>query len=116
MDHALHIYRDFYIHEGIVPGYPASHGCIRIFPLMPGFFFIIGLSREFPGKLSMEAHRLFSLHSFDRKNTDCRGDTEISRLHSPGMQAPNPNCTCWPWSLTLAPIFFPFPFNPAIIP
>jgi hypothetical protein len=23
MDHALHIYRDYYIHEDIVPGYPA---------------------------------------------------------------------------------------------
>jgi hypothetical protein len=35
---------------------------------MPGFFFIIGLSWEFPGKFSMEARLPVYLHSSDRKN------------------------------------------------
>ena len=39
MDHALHIGHGYFIHEGIVPGYPASHGCIRIFPLHARFLF-----------------------------------------------------------------------------
>jgi hypothetical protein len=39
MDHALNIFGDYFIHEGIVPGYPASHGCIRIFPLHARFLF-----------------------------------------------------------------------------
>ena len=33
MDHAPSIGNAYFIHEGIVPGYPASHGCIRLFPL-----------------------------------------------------------------------------------
>ena len=39
MDHALNIGGDYFIHEGIVPGYPASHGCIRLFPLDARFLF-----------------------------------------------------------------------------
>jgi hypothetical protein len=39
MDHALHIGKDYFIHEGIVPGYPASHGCIRLFPFHARFLF-----------------------------------------------------------------------------
>ncbi len=39
MDHALNIGGDYFIHEGIVPGYPASHGCIRVFPLHARFLF-----------------------------------------------------------------------------
>ena len=39
MDHALNIGGDYFIHEGIVPGYPASHGCIRVFPLQARFLF-----------------------------------------------------------------------------
>jgi lipoprotein-anchoring transpeptidase ErfK/SrfK len=33
MDLALNIGNNYFIHEGIVPGYAASHGCIRFFPL-----------------------------------------------------------------------------------
>ena len=51
MDHALHIYRDYYIHEGIVPGYPASHGCIRIFPLDARFLFYHWAKPGVPGKI-----------------------------------------------------------------
>jgi lipoprotein-anchoring transpeptidase ErfK/SrfK len=39
MDLALSIGNAYFIHEGIVPGYPASHGCIRLFPLHARFLF-----------------------------------------------------------------------------
>ncbi len=39
MDHALNIGGDYFIHEGIVPGYPASHGCVRLFPFDARFLF-----------------------------------------------------------------------------
>lgn len=51
MDHALHIYNNYYIHEGIVPGYPASHGCIRIFPLDARFLFYQWAKPGIPGKI-----------------------------------------------------------------
>jgi lipoprotein-anchoring transpeptidase ErfK/SrfK len=51
MDHALHIFRGYYIHEGIVPGYPASHGCIRIFPLDARFLFYHWAKPGIPGKI-----------------------------------------------------------------
>jgi L,D-transpeptidase catalytic domain len=51
MDHALHIYRNVYIHEGIVTGYPASHGCIRIFPLDARFLFYQWAKPGIPGKI-----------------------------------------------------------------
>jgi len=51
MDHALHIYNDYFIHEGIVPGYPASHGCIRIFPLHARFLFYQWAKPGIPGKI-----------------------------------------------------------------
>jgi lipoprotein-anchoring transpeptidase ErfK/SrfK len=51
MDHALHIGRDYFIHEGIVPGYPASHGCIRIFPLHARFLFYNWAKPGIPGKI-----------------------------------------------------------------
>ena len=51
MDHALHIGRDYYIHEGIVPGYPASHGCIRMFPLDARFLFYQWAKPGIPGKI-----------------------------------------------------------------
>jgi hypothetical protein len=51
MDHALNIGGDFFIHEGIVPGYPASHGCIRIFPLHARFLFYQWAKPGIPGKI-----------------------------------------------------------------
>ncbi len=51
MDHALHIGNDYFIHEGIVPGYPASHGCIRIFPLDARFLFFQWAKPGIPGKI-----------------------------------------------------------------
>jgi lipoprotein-anchoring transpeptidase ErfK/SrfK len=51
MDHALHIGRDYFIHEGIVPGYPASHGCIRLFPLHARFLFYQWARPGIPGKI-----------------------------------------------------------------
>ena len=51
MDHALHIYHDYFIHEGIVPGYPASHGCIRLFPLHARFLFYQWAKPGIPGKI-----------------------------------------------------------------
>ena len=51
MDHALHIGNDYFIHEGIVPGYPASHGCIRLFPLHARFLFYQWAKRGIPGKI-----------------------------------------------------------------
>jgi lipoprotein-anchoring transpeptidase ErfK/SrfK len=51
MDHALHIFNDFFIHEGIVPGYPASHGCIRLFPLHARFLFYNWAKPGIPGKI-----------------------------------------------------------------
>ncbi len=51
MDHALNIGGDYFIHEGIVPGYPASHGCIRIFPLHARFLFYQWAKPGIPGKI-----------------------------------------------------------------
>jgi lipoprotein-anchoring transpeptidase ErfK/SrfK len=51
MDHALNIYGDYFIHEGIVPGYPASHGCIRLFPLHARFLFYHWAKPGIPGKI-----------------------------------------------------------------
>ena len=51
MDHALHIGQDYFIHEGIVPGYPASHGCIRVFPLHARFLFYQWAKPGIPGKI-----------------------------------------------------------------
>ena len=51
MDHALNIGGDYYIHEGIVPGYPASHGCIRLFPLHARFLFYQWAKPGIPGKI-----------------------------------------------------------------
>jgi hypothetical protein len=51
MDHALNIYQDYFIHEGIVPGYPASHGCIRLFPLHARFLFYRWAKPGIPGKI-----------------------------------------------------------------
>lgn len=51
MDHALNIGGDYFIHEGIVPGYPASHGCIRVFPLDARFLFYQWAKPGIPGKI-----------------------------------------------------------------
>jgi hypothetical protein len=51
MDHALNIGGDYFIHEGIVPGYPASHGCIRVFPLDARFLFYDWAKPGIPGKI-----------------------------------------------------------------
>ncbi len=50
MDLALNIGGNYFIHEGIVPGYPASHGCIRIFPLHARFLFYKWAKPGIPGK------------------------------------------------------------------
>jgi len=52
MDHALNIGGDYYIHEGIVPGYAASHGCIRMFPLDARFLFYRWAKPGIPGKVT----------------------------------------------------------------
>ncbi len=52
MDHALNIGGDYFIHEGIVPGYPASHGCVRIFPLDARFLFYQWAKPGIPGKIA----------------------------------------------------------------
>ena len=51
MDHALNIGSAYFIHEGIVPGYPASHGCIRLFPLDARFLFYQWAKPGIPGKI-----------------------------------------------------------------
>jgi lipoprotein-anchoring transpeptidase ErfK/SrfK len=51
MDHALNIGGDYFIHEGIVPGYAASHGCIRLFPLDARFLFYHWAKPGIPGKI-----------------------------------------------------------------
>jgi len=51
MDHALNIGDAYFIHEGIVPGYPASHGCIRLFPLHARFLFYQWGKLGIPGKI-----------------------------------------------------------------
>ena len=51
MDHALNIFNNYFIHEGIVPGYPASHGCIRLFPLHARFLFYHWAKPGIPGKI-----------------------------------------------------------------
>ena len=51
MDHALNIFSNYFIHEGIVPGYPASHGCIRLFPLHARFLFYHWGKPGIPGKI-----------------------------------------------------------------
>jgi lipoprotein-anchoring transpeptidase ErfK/SrfK len=52
MDHALSIGGNYYIHEGIVPGYAASHGCIRLFPLDARFLFYHWAKPGIPGKVT----------------------------------------------------------------
>lgn len=52
MDLALNIGGDYYIHEGIVPGYAASHGCIRLFPLDARFLFYHWAKPGIPGKVT----------------------------------------------------------------
>jgi hypothetical protein len=52
MDHALNIGSNYFIHEGIVPGYPASHGCVRIFPLDARFLFYQWGKPGIPGKIT----------------------------------------------------------------
>ena len=51
MDHALNIGGDYFIHEGIVPGYPASHGCIRLFPFHARFLFYQWAKPGIPGEI-----------------------------------------------------------------
>ena len=51
MDHALNIFNAYFIHEGIVPGYPATHGCIRVFPLHARFLFYQWAKPGIPGKI-----------------------------------------------------------------
>ncbi len=51
MDHALNIGGGYFIHEGIVPGSPASHGCVRIFPLDARFLFYQWAKPGIPGKI-----------------------------------------------------------------
>jgi len=51
MDHALNIFSNYFIHEGIVPGYPASHGCIRLFPLDARFLFYHWAKPGIPGQI-----------------------------------------------------------------
>jgi len=52
MHFALNIGGDYFIHEGIVPGGPASHGCIRIFPLHARFLFYQWAKPGIPGKIT----------------------------------------------------------------
>ncbi len=52
MHYALNIGNHYFIHEGIVPGYPASHGCIRIFPLHARFLFYEWAKTGIPGKIT----------------------------------------------------------------
>jgi hypothetical protein len=52
MDHALNIGGAYFIHEGIVTGYPASHGCIRVFPLHARFLFYQWAKPGIPGKIT----------------------------------------------------------------
>ncbi len=52
MDHALNIGGNYYIHEGIVPGYAASHGCVRMFPLHARFLFYHWAKVGIPGKVT----------------------------------------------------------------
>jgi lipoprotein-anchoring transpeptidase ErfK/SrfK len=51
MDLALNIGGNYFIHEGIVPGYPASHGCIRVFPLHARFLFYKWAKPGIPGEI-----------------------------------------------------------------
>jgi lipoprotein-anchoring transpeptidase ErfK/SrfK len=51
MNLALNIGGNYYIHEGIVPGYPASHGCIRVFPLHARFLFYKWAKPGIPGEI-----------------------------------------------------------------
>jgi lipoprotein-anchoring transpeptidase ErfK/SrfK len=51
MNLALNIGGDYFIHEGIVPGYPASHGCIRLFPFDARFLFYQWGKVGIPGKV-----------------------------------------------------------------
>jgi hypothetical protein len=52
MDHALNIGGDYFIHEGIVPGYAASHGCVRLFPFDARFLFYKWGKPGIPGKIT----------------------------------------------------------------
>ena len=51
MDLALNIGNNYFIHEGIVPGYAASHGCIRVFRLDARFLFYKWAKPGIPGEI-----------------------------------------------------------------
>jgi lipoprotein-anchoring transpeptidase ErfK/SrfK len=51
MDLALNIGGNYFIHEGIVPGYAASHGCIRVFPLHARYLFYKWAKPGIPGEV-----------------------------------------------------------------
>ena len=51
MNLALNIGNNYFIHEGIVPGYAASHGCIRVFPLHARFLFYKWAKPGIPGEI-----------------------------------------------------------------
>ena len=51
MDLALNIGSNYFIHEGIVPGYAASHGCIRVFPLHARYLFYKWAKPGIPGEV-----------------------------------------------------------------
>jgi lipoprotein-anchoring transpeptidase ErfK/SrfK len=61
MDLALNIGGNYFIHEGIVPGYAASHGCIRVFPLDARFLFYKWAKPGIPGEI---------IHSTDRRQAE----------------------------------------------
>jgi len=51
MNLALNIGNNYFIHEGIVPGYAASHGCIRLFPFHARFLFYKWAKPGIPGEI-----------------------------------------------------------------
>ncbi len=69
MDHALNIGNNYFIHEGIVPGYPASHGCIRLFPLHARFLFYHWAKPGIHGRI-IDSDRCGPVHEMCYRDTD----------------------------------------------
>ena len=75
MNLALNIGGNYFIHEGIVPGYAASHGCIRVFPLDARFLFYKWAKPGIPGEI---------INSADRRQTEKDSSAASESQPSPG--------------------------------
>jgi lipoprotein-anchoring transpeptidase ErfK/SrfK len=80
MNLALSIGGNYFIHEGIVPGYAASHGCIRLFPLDARFLFYKWAKPGIPGEI---------INSNDRRLAEKDSSTAAASQPAPSPKLDN---------------------------